>query len=154
MAWKGIVVYLILLALYRLVYIRSIRWIVTDEGVRIKEGLLPWRKMDYMHPYETIFEAMYSFGFFAKLFRYGTCTIRRTEGITTAIEETHMHNAGKIIGLINSHLKQSRQVAKGGPPVHATRTEVEELAGLAKLKADGDISPDEYETMKRKIIER
>ena len=35
-------------------------------------GVLPWRKTDFFHPYDTIFESFYTFGFFAKVFGYGT----------------------------------------------------------------------------------
>ncbi len=154
LAWRGMNVYLGLMAIYNLFFIRTIRWIVTDEGVRIKSGILPWRKNDLFHPYETIFEAFYEFGFFAKLFGYGTCSIRRTEGITTAIAEIRMRNAAKIIGLINERLKLLRKETRGQAPTPAARTDAEELARLGQLKADGTITAAEFETMKRKVIER
>jgi len=153
-AWKGINVYLVLMAVYSLFYIRTLQWIITGEGVRTRVGVLPWRQTDILHPYETIFEAYYSFGFFAKLFGYGECSIRRTEGITTAISATRMRNGGRIVGLINEKLKLLRKEARGQVATHATRTDTEELAHLGQLKADGTISAEEFEIMKRKIIER
>ncbi len=155
--WMAVNVYVVVMAIYTLFHIRTIRWIITDEGVRIKGGILPWRQMDMFHPYETIFEAYYAFGFFAKLFKYGECSIRRAEGITTAISESRMHNAAKITGLINEKLKLLRKEARGQTVVAAApaaRTDAEELAHLGQLKADGTISAEEFETMKRKIIER
>jgi len=153
-AWKGINVYLVFRAIYSLFYIRTLQWIITDEGVRIKAGILPWRQTNIFHPYETIFEAYYEFGFFAKLLKYGECSIRRTEGITTAISEIRMHNAAKITGLINEKLKLLRKETKGQAFAPAAKTDTEELAHLGQLKADGTISAEEFETMKRKIIER
>ncbi len=154
-AWQGVNVYVVLMAIYSLFYIRTIQWIISDEGVRIKGGILPWRKNDILHPYETIFEAYYEFGFFAKLFRYGECSIRRAEGITTAISEKRMHNAARITGLINEKLQLVRKEIRGKVATTPTvRTDTEELAHLGQLKTDGTISMEEFEIMKRKIIER
>ncbi len=153
MAWVIVNIYMAASFIYNLFFIRTFQWIVSDEGVRIKSGLLPWKKNDLMNPYEVIFEASYDFGFFAKIFRYGGCNLRRTEGITTEIHEPYMHNAAKIIGLINKNLNHLRKEARG-PKLSASRSDTEELAHLAELKNNGDISSEEYATMKRKIIER
>ncbi len=156
-AWIGINVYLVLMAIYRLFYLRSIRWIISDDGVRIVAGILPWAKSDMMHPYETIFEAFYEFGFFAKLFRYGTCHIRRTEGVTTEISQEKMHNAARVSALINEKVRELRKQAKAqpvvSPVVSTTSSATEELARLGQLRADGTITDEEFEQMKRKIID-
>jgi uncharacterized membrane protein YdbT with pleckstrin-like domain len=154
LAWTGINIYLVLTFIYHLFYIRTIKWIVTDEGVTVKQGILPWAKIDFLHPYDTIFEAYYGFGFFAKLFGYGTCHIRRTEGSTTEISEEKMQSAGKIVGLINDRLKELKRQMQGQGTPAAARTDAEELAHLAQLKQDGAITAEEFETMKRKVIER
>jgi membrane protein YdbS with pleckstrin-like domain len=154
LAWTVVNIYLVLMSIYHLFYIRTIQWIVSDEGVTVKQGILPWAKIDFLHPYDTIFEAYYGFGFFAKLFGYGTCHIRRAEGSTTEVSEDKMQKAGKIVGLINDRLKELKQQMQGqGTPV-AARTDAEELAHLAQLKEDGSITYEEFETMKRKVIER
>ncbi len=154
LAWTGVNIYLVLTFTYQLFYMRTIEWIVGDEGVTIKRGILPWSKIDLHHPYDTIFEAYYGFGFFAKLFGYGECFIRRTEGSTTEFSEEKMRNPDKIVGMINEKLKElKRQMQGQGTPV-AARTDVEELANLAQLKDDGAITTEEFETMKRKVIER
>ncbi len=144
---------LVLELIYSLFYLRTVQWIADDEGVRIREGILPWRKHDLLHPYETIFEAYYEFGFFAKLLGYGTCHIRRTEGITTEISSAQMHRASRITGFINEKLKALRK-GQRAPVVAETRpSAAEELTQLARLRENGTLSEDEFETMKRKIIE-
>jgi len=153
LALFGVGLWLLVLArgIYNLFYIRTFQWIITDEAVQMKQGILPWAKSDWVHPYEIIFEAYYNFGFFAKMFNYGTCHIRRTEGVTSSQSASHMHDAGKISGLINRKVNELRKAQK--PPVLATvRSEVEELADLAKLKSNGDITAADYEAMKNKII--
>ncbi|GEM_PF-3346331 len=151
-AWIAVNVYLILQTIYILFFIRTIRWDVSEEGVRIRGGILPWAKMDMMHPFETIFEAYYRFGFFAKLFGYGECHIRRTEGVTTEISEPMMHRPGKLTGLINEKLRELRKSGPNqGAPSAGSATE--ELARLGQLRKDGTITEEEFQQMKRKIIE-
>ncbi len=149
-----ICVLVLMRGVYKLFYLASVRWIIDDEEVRTVEGILPWAKSDFRNPYETIFEAYYTFGFFAKLFGYGTLCIRRTEGMTTAQSETHMRDVGKASGLINAKIKELRKAQRQTTVTVATggRSQVEELASLAALKANGDISAGDYEIMKRKII--
>ena len=141
---------------YNLFYLSTIKWAVTDEEVRVMQGILPWRKRSFGHPYDTIFEAYYNFGFFAKLFGYGTIVIRRTEGITTEESETRMNDAAKIVGLINARVKELRKaqrpVAVPAVVAPAARSQVQELADLARLRDAGDISAEEFETMKRRIV--
>ena len=135
-------------------YLSSVRWIIGEEDVRIVRGYLPWAKQDFTHPYETIFEAYYTFGFFAKMFGYGTLFIRRTEGVTTAESEPHMREAGKATKLINGKIKELRKAQKQPAITLAAggRSQVEELAALASMRASGDISDEDYEIMKQRVI--
>jgi len=144
---------------YNLFYLRTVRWIISQEELRIEEGILPWAKSSFGHPYETIFEAYYQFGFFAKIFGYGTCSIRRTEGNTTGASETRMQDATKITTLINQRVKTYRKAMRPGAVVAApvtsapARTQVQELAELAQLKAAGAVTAEEFEVLKRGIVE-
>lgn len=149
----GIALVALASGLYTLAYLRTERWIVADDEVRMESGILPWRKTSFGCPYETIFEAFYTFGFFAKLFNYGTVTIRRTEGVTTHHTEHLMHDAAKLAALINTRLDEIRKLARGHGPAPA-RSPVEELAELARLRANGDIGDDDYDILKGRIIGR
>ena len=151
----ALICFLVLLrGIYRIFCLTSVQWIIGDEDVRITEGILPWAKSDFTHPYETIFEAFYTFGFFAKLFGYGTLCIRRTEGMTTAQNEPHMRDAAKATSFINAKIKELRKAQRQTTVTVATsgRSQVEELASLARLKANGDISAEDYAIMKGRII--
>jgi uncharacterized membrane protein YdbT with pleckstrin-like domain len=152
----GMAICLLVLArgAYKFLYLASIKWIIGEEEVRITEGVLPWAKRDFNHPYETIFEAFYNFGFFAKLFGYGTLVIRRTEGVTTAESESHMQTPGQVTSLINSKIKELRKAQKQ-PTISLAagrRSQVEELAALASMRASGDINDEDYEVMKQRVI--
>jgi len=139
---------------YNLFYLRTMRWELDEEGLRVRWGILPWARSDYHYPYETIFEAYYTFGFFAKLLGYGDAVIRRTEGLTSAEEFSHMHDPGASTRVINEKIKELRQVRRGGAAIvtGANKSEVEQLAELAKLKSEGAISGDDFERMKAKIV--
>jgi hypothetical protein len=83
--------------IYNLFYLRTIEWIITDEEMRVKSGILPWRKRSFGHPYETIFEAYFNFGFFAK----------------------------KITGLINARVKELRKAQRPATLALTTRSAVQ-----------------------------
>ncbi|MEW5979247.1 MAG: PH domain-containing protein [Acidobacteriota bacterium] len=148
-----IVVVLLIRALAKWLYLRSFSWTVMDEQVVIKRGWLPWRKLHFEIPIDTVFEAYYTFGLFGRLFNFGHCTLRRTEGVTSEFSETYMARAEELVRLINRKVREFKKQQKQAPSV-STRSEVEELKELALLKADGSISAQEYETLKRKIVNR
>jgi hypothetical protein len=137
--------------IYRFFYMRSIRWVVSDGHVVVRAGLLPWRKWSFDHPYETMFEAFYQHGFFGHFLNYGTCTIRRSEGVTSALSERQMHDAKTLVGIVNSKIASAR-AAKAGAPVIAQVTQFDGLAELARLRANGDLTADEFEALKARII--
>ena len=66
---------------YRIFYQRTVRWVVSPEGLSVSRGILPWAKHYAFAPYETIFEAGYTKSFFGHFLRYGTVYIRRAEGV-------------------------------------------------------------------------
>ena len=87
-------------------------WTVTDEGVDIHSGWFSWQRTKFDMPFDTIFEAYYTFGLLAKMFHYGHCVIRRTEGVTSATEAKFMANPGKLVGAINQGVKEFRDRAR------------------------------------------
>jgi uncharacterized membrane protein YdbT with pleckstrin-like domain len=149
-------------AIYMFFYLRTIRWEVTDDAVIVRRGILSWRKVDFAVPYETIFEAYYKHGFFGHLFNHAECTLRRSEGSTTTLSETRMHDAKTLVALVNSKLATSRRSPDARPTAPAAavaavaavaQTGVEGLTELARLRNNGDITADEYEVMKARLVQ-
>jgi len=143
----------LLRAAFKWLRLRSIAWVVTAEDVIVKGGWLPWTKSQFTVPVDSIFEAYYSIGFWAKVLNYGHCTIRRTEGTTSSFRETYLARPKELVGLINQKVRdfKKRQVRPGtAPPVN----EVDELKSLAALKANGSITGAEFDAMKQRIITR
>jgi uncharacterized membrane protein YdbT with pleckstrin-like domain len=145
---------------------KAFTWTLTDEGVDIRRGWLFWQKSHFDLPYDTIFEAYYTFGFFAKILGYGTCVIRRTEGVTSAYEATFIARPGAIVGAINKKVKELRVEAKQArimqaiapAPLPAFQAETakspaEQIRELIALKTEGAITAEEFETMKRRVVE-
>src|SRR3954467_14485930 len=82
----GLVLFGIFLFLaWRLLSLWMVRWRVTDRGLEVKGGVLPWRRFHRSIPYAAIFEAYYNRGFVGYVCRYGTVTVRRSEGATSAL---------------------------------------------------------------------
>lgn len=142
--------------------VRSFTWTVTDGHVELHSGWLFWRKTSFNIPYETIFEAYYTFGFFAKILHYGHCVIRRTEGVTSTTGATYMAVPEKLVGAINAKVKEYRArawqpIAMVAPAVAPAfgpaKTAVQQIGELAALKRDGAITTEEFEVMKKKIIQ-
>ncbi len=145
---------------------KNFTWTLTEEGVDIRSGFFFWQKSHFDLPYDTIFEAYYTFGFFAKMLGYGTCVIRRTEGVTSAYEATFIARPGLIVGEINKRVKELRVQAKqsllmqmAGPaqpmiaPAETKKSSAEHIRELIALKSEGAINDEEFQTMKRRIVE-
>lgn len=142
---------------YRLFYLRTVRWVVSPQGLSVSRGILPWRKWHSHAPYETIFEAFYTKSFFGHFLHYGTIGIRRAEGVTSQWQEKYIHRSAQLAGLINSRLAEVRAAmrpaaAAAAPVIPAQAVGRDSLSDLARLKANGDITVEEYERMKARII--
>ena len=152
--WVLLLVGLVLLsAAFRWLELMSIAWVVTAEDVIVQGGWLPWKKYRFEIPINSVFEAYYSIGFWAKLFNYGHCTIRRTEGTTSSFHERYLTRPQQLVGLINQKVKEFKK-RSGRPGVTQPASAVDQLKDLATLKADGSITGAEYEVMKQRIITR
>jgi Short C-terminal domain len=138
--------------LHTFLILRSFRFTVTENDVTTAAGVLPWRKFYVTMPYETIFEAIYQHGVLGHFLHYGSVMVRRSEGMTTAWRETRVRDGHVLARLINDQLAQHRATLKPRTATAARADGVESLAELAKLRANGDITREEYELMKAKII--
>jgi hypothetical protein len=142
---------------YRIFYQRTVRWVVSPQGLSVSRGILPWRKWYALAPYETIFEAGYTKSFIGHFLHYGTIYIRRAEGMTSQWREKHISRSAELAGLINSRLADQRAsmrpaAAAVQPVIPAQAVAQDSLSDLARLKANGDITAEEYERMKARII--
>ena len=149
--------------LYRLAWLRSVSWTVTSDGLQIRRGILPWRKWSWYNPWATLFEGWYRHGFFGFLLNYGTSGVTRGEGVTSKIAESRMHDAKRLTVLINDGIASHRQrmapalatpapAPPVAPPVAAPADPVSGLSEISRLLANGEITREEFDTLKARLI--
>lgn len=135
-------------------------WTAEEEKLVLRSGTMPWQKSEFGISYDTIFESYIQFGLVSKIFGYCECVIRRTEGVTTQTTASHMTNGEEVSRKINRKIKEVKALRYAGPQmiseaprVESAKSQAEQLRELATLKADGTITAEEFDLMKRKIIQ-
>lgn len=140
---------------------KRLTWTAGEEGVTRRCGWMPWQRSSFTYPYDTIFEAYYTDNIVGHYIGSHTITIRRTEGVTSNIVATSMQNAKEIVQRVNQRVKEAKALQHVSPaPVmisegsngNGSKSQAEQLRELASLKADGTITAEEFDLMKRKIV--
>ncbi|HZY71907.1 MAG TPA: PH domain-containing protein [Edaphobacter sp.] len=141
--------------------IKRFTWTAEEERLVLRSGWVPWQRTEFGIPYDTIFESYVRFGFFDKLFGCRDCVVRRTEGVTSETTATRMIHGEAISQAINRKAKEARALRYAGPQmmisqmpsVEAVKSPAEQLRDLAALKADGTITAEEFDLIKRRVIQ-
>ena len=125
---------------------RSTSWMLTNEDLVIKSGFLPWRKIYFEIPKEDIYEAFYHKSLFGTVFGFGTLTVRRTDGTTSAFSTTGMTDPQEITGAINSLVRELKK-APLNPTFNFTGniSMADEIQKLVELKNQGILSDEEFD---------
>lgn len=132
---------------------RSTSWTLTDEDLIIKSGFLPWNKIYLEIPKEDLYEALYSRGFFATIFGFGTLTIRRTEGTTSSFTTSGMTNPQEITGSINSLVREIKKKSRMNfINITNNQSVADEINKLLELKNQGLINEEEFAIQKQRLI--
>lgn len=82
---------------------------------------------------------------------FATITIRRTEGITSIIEETHMNGALIFSQIVNSAVYKLGKSTQTNKETNDNITN--DLARINNLKASGAITFEEFERLKKNILD-
>jgi hypothetical protein len=164
-SFVGLLIFLVVIrSIYRMLWLRSVSWTVTPDGVRVRRGILPWRKLTWYNPWGNLFEAWYQHGFFGFALNYGTAGVTRTEGVTTKMSDSRIHNAKHLTALINDHIQAQRQrmvpvhpfqPVPSAPAAAAAVASADPVAGLTELSrllANGDITREEFERLKGRLL--
>ena len=135
--------------------VSSVSWSVEDDRVTVHRGWLPWTRFVLEVPIETIFEAYFQAGFFGHFFGYGHCTIRRTEGNTTALVLTYAREPGDIVGAINQKVNDLRRAGRSSSvSAEGPTNTADEIAKLVHLRNQGEISTEVFAALKKKLMDR
>lgn len=153
---KYVGIALIIFNAIKILSLKTVKWTLTSNELNITKGILPWAKTEVQIPIFDIYESLVSFGMFGHFFGYGNITIRRTEGITSQITETSLIGAknfsAEINNLVQQYKKNKHNVTAN--QLSTTRGVGEELRQLVDLKNNGELTQQEYDEMKQKIISR
>lgn len=162
---------LVLAVLGRLIYIslykREFTYILTNQRVRTEWGLLPWqKKMTYL-TFDNIFEAYTRQGINEKLFNYGDITLIKKDGLRSEYVLSFIPDPLNFLSLINKEKERPsfRQPEEAQPVLQSIVLPVpgqsassafqitEQLEKLIQLKKDGNLTEEEFEKLKSKLIQ-
>lgn len=144
-----VVLVIVLLGFLKWKSLRSIRWVVTNDSLIIEWGFLPWTKSKWVYA-TGIHDVGHDIGFFMTIFGYSTISFRTTHGTTQTISEPYMKNVKKLMEEILAMVGKHKDAeASGATP---QKSAVDELKDLSALRASGDLSDEEFETMKSQIL--
>ncbi|WP_226294083.1 SHOCT domain-containing protein [Aquimarina algicola] len=130
-----------------------VEWIFENNVLTIKSGLLPWRRTVFGIDISQIYEAYYSKSFMGTLLGFGGIYIRRTDGVTSKIYQLTMNNHKKMVSEINNAISLYKNDQNEKNEVLTSKESLsDELRKLADLNKDGVISDEEFEKLKRKLL--
>ena len=162
---------LVLAVLGRLIYIilykREFTYILTNQRVRTEWGLLPWqKKMTYL-TFDNIFEAYTRQSINEKMLNYGDITLIKKDGLRSEYILSLIPDPLNFLTLINKEKERlpSRQSEEVQPVLQPIVLPVpgqsasgafqitEQLEKLIQLKKDGNLTEEEFEKLKSKLIQ-
>lgn len=131
-----------------------VEWIFENNVLTTKSGLLPWRRSEFETDISQIYEAYFTKSFMGTILGFGGLHIRRTDGVTSNIFQFSMNNHKKMVSEINKAISTNKiHQDEKSEVITPKESLTDELRKLADLNKDGVISNEEFEKLKRKIIE-
>lgn len=149
--------WLILLSgLYRIVYLLSVKWQLFPDHLLVTEGIFPWGRTRLQIPVYHVYKAISSHRIAGYFLKYGTITIRRTDGVTTALTASRMAGAMRFCRQLNTIAQEYRLQAdtpRNNTPDN--RLDIgQELTRIVELKKKGELTQDEFEKIKAQLLKR
>lgn len=131
-----------------------IEWVFENNTLTTKSGLLPWNRTVFKTDISQIYEAFFTQSFMGTILGFGGLHIRRTDGVTSKIFQFSMNNHKKMVSGINRAISNYKNNQNEKVEVIASQGSLtDELIKLADLNKDGVISDEEFEKLKKKIID-
>lgn len=137
----------------RIILNSKVEWLFENNVLTIKSGLLPWKKSIFSVDSSHIYEAYFTKTFIGSILGFGGLHIRRTDGVSSAFYQYTMTNHKKLIKSINDSLVEVKKNQDLKPELAVTKESLpDELRKLADLNKDGIISDEEFEKLKKQLI--
>lgn len=153
----GLLIFASIVALSKIltvINLASIRWTFNGGELLVTRGFLPWNKTHIQIPIFDIYDSSVSSGFLGHYLNFGHIGIRRTEGMTSQLSERSLYGAVNFSGILNRYVQEYKkgQNLKSGNDKQAGDIGME-LQRLVDLKNTGVLNEQEFEKLKRKLID-
>lgn len=153
----GLLVFSSIVALSKILTVlnlASVHWSFNGGELRVTKGFLPWNKTHIQIPIFDIYDSSVSSGFIGHYLNFAHISIRRTEGMTSQLSERNLYGAVNFSGIVNQHVQEYKkgQNLKGSSAIQAGDVGME-LQRLVDLKNTGVLNEEEFERLKRKLID-
>lgn len=132
-------------------YLASVRWTFNGSELVVSNGVLPWKKSRIQIPIFDIYDSSVTNAFWGHYLHFGHIAIRRTEGVTSHISERFLRNAVEFSATVNQYVQDYKKKQNANPNTGKDITL--ELERLSYLKSIGSLTEEEYETLKKRLIE-
>ncbi|RUT70261.1 SHOCT domain-containing protein [Flavobacterium cupreum] len=132
----------------------SIAWSFDGAELLVTRGILPWNKTRIQIPIFDLYDSVVSSGFLGHYLNFGHIGIRRTEGVTSQMGETHLSKAVHFSGIVNQYIQEYKSSRNPLKTVHDEVSNIGiELQRLVDLKNSGALTEEEYERLKKKLMD-
>lgn len=132
----------------------SVRWSFNGGELLVTKGFLPWKKTHIQIPIFDIYDSSVSSGFMGHYLNFAHISIRRTEGMTSQLSERNLRSAVFFSGIVNQYVQEYKKEQNTTSQNQPRKSDVSlELQRLADLKNTGAITQEEFERLKRKLID-
>jgi|GEM_PF-4406616 len=138
----------------KLLYLSSVKWTFNGGELQVSRGFLPWKKTHIQIPIFDIYDSSVSSGFLGHYLNFANISIRRTEGMTSQLSDSHLARAVTFSGILNQYVQEYKKGknadSKNDVPVIDLSQEIQKLTDL---KNTGAITQEEFEKLKKKLID-
>ena len=135
----------------KVLYLASVRWAFNGGELVVTHGVLPWKKSHIQIPVFDIYDSSVTNAFWGHYLHFGHIAIRRTEGMTSHIGERYLGSAVDFSATVNQYVQEFKRSQKVNP--NNGKDITLELERLSYLKNIGSLTEEEFEKMKKKLID-
>ncbi len=153
---KAVGIFIVFVTMSVIFQLINVKWTLTESGLRIQRGVLPWRKTDVYIPIDNLYNSYTKHNMTGHFLNYANVYIRRTDGMTSGFSEARIGHAKELSNMINgqiaaNNLDRNKVVIQQ----HVSDKSIaSELKILSDLRSTGDISDQEYQRLKKDLIDK
>lgn len=138
----------------KLVYLSSVTWIFNGNELWVVRGIFPWNKTQIQIPIFDLYDSIVYSNFLGHYLNFGHIRIRRTEGVTSQIQETYLAKAVNFSETLNLYIQEYKKSRNLIDVNQIQKSDLGiELQRLVDLRDTGAITGEEFEKLKKRLID-